>query len=156
SASGGYGSSERALMRACGKLTEPGRWPRRKSSGLRTSRRTKPPDSSEAGASQQSGSRLGRGRDGRTAVAEGAAGAAVTGERDGRVGIEALRAAKSHRCATCAPLAVLPYFVNTLPMATSHRSVAVLAYDGLCTFEFALAVEVFGLRRPELGVPWYD
>jgi len=41
-------------------------------------------------------------------------------------------------------------------MATSHRSVAVLAYDGLATFEFALAVEVFGLRRPELGVPWYD
>ena len=37
-----------------------------------------------------------------------------------------------------------------------NRSVAVLAYDGLCTFEFALAVEVFGLRRPELGVPWYD
>ena len=36
------------------------------------------------------------------------------------------------------------------------RSVAVLAYDGLCTFEFALAVEIFGLRRPELGVPWYD
>jgi len=36
------------------------------------------------------------------------------------------------------------------------RSVAVLAYDGLCTFEFALAVEVFGLRRPELGVSWYD
>jgi AraC family transcriptional activator FtrA len=41
-------------------------------------------------------------------------------------------------------------------MAISNRSVAVLAYDGLCTFEFALAVEVFGLRRPELGVPWYD
>ena len=38
----------------------------------------------------------------------------------------------------------------------ANRSVAVLAYDGLCTFEFALAVEVFGLRRPELGVPWYD
>jgi AraC family transcriptional activator FtrA len=41
-------------------------------------------------------------------------------------------------------------------MYSSQRSVAVLAYDGLCTFEFALAVEVFGLRRPELGVPWYD
>ena len=36
------------------------------------------------------------------------------------------------------------------------RSVAVLSYDGFCTFEFALAVEIFGLRRPELGVPWYD
>src|SRR5438105_3971346 len=41
-------------------------------------------------------------------------------------------------------------------MPPRNRSVAVLAYDGLCTFEFAIAVEVFALRRPELGVPWYD
>jgi AraC family transcriptional activator FtrA len=41
-------------------------------------------------------------------------------------------------------------------MLSPKRSVAVLAYDGLCTFEFALAVEIFGLRRPELGVRWYD
>ena len=41
-------------------------------------------------------------------------------------------------------------------MPSPQRSVAVLAYDGLCTFEFALAVEIFGLRRPELGVRWYD
>ncbi len=33
--------------------------------------------------------------------------------------------------------------------------VAVLAYDGLCTFEFGVAVEVFGLPRPELGDGWY-
>ena len=37
----------------------------------------------------------------------------------------------------------------------SHRLVA-LAYDGLCTFEFGLAVEVFGLPRPEFDFPWYD
>jgi AraC family transcriptional activator FtrA len=36
------------------------------------------------------------------------------------------------------------------------RTVAVVAYDGLCTFEFGIAVEIFGLRRPELGVEWYD
>ena len=30
-----------------------------------------------------------------------------------------------------------------------------LAYDGLCTFEFAMAAEVFGLPRPELGRNWY-
>jgi AraC family transcriptional activator FtrA len=36
-----------------------------------------------------------------------------------------------------------------------HRRVAVLAYDGLCTFEFGIAVEVFGIPRPEFGVPWY-
>jgi AraC family transcriptional regulator, transcriptional activator FtrA len=29
--------------------------------------------------------------------------------------------------------------------------VAALAYDGLCTFEFGIAVEIFGLPRPELG-----
>lgn len=33
--------------------------------------------------------------------------------------------------------------------------VAILAYDGLCTFEFGCAVELFALDRPELGVPWY-
>lgn len=33
--------------------------------------------------------------------------------------------------------------------------VVVLAYDGLCAFEFACAAEVFGLPRPELGRGWY-
>ena len=36
------------------------------------------------------------------------------------------------------------------------RKVAVLAYDDLCTFEFGIVVEVFGLPRPELNVDWYD
>jgi AraC family transcriptional activator FtrA len=35
------------------------------------------------------------------------------------------------------------------------RDVVVLAYDGLCTFEFAIAVEIFGLPRPEMGANWY-
>ncbi len=35
------------------------------------------------------------------------------------------------------------------------KRVALVAYDGLATFEFGIAVEVFGLRRPELRVPWY-
>ncbi len=34
-------------------------------------------------------------------------------------------------------------------------TVVALSYDGLCTFEFGIVVEVFGLRRPELDVPWY-
>jgi AraC family transcriptional activator FtrA len=34
--------------------------------------------------------------------------------------------------------------------------VAILAYDGLCTFEFGCAMELFALDRPELGVAWYD
>ncbi len=33
--------------------------------------------------------------------------------------------------------------------------VTVLAYDGLCTFEFGVAVEIFGLPRPEMGNDWY-
>ncbi|MGY3448671.1 transcriptional regulator FtrA [Bradyrhizobium sp. USDA 4353] len=34
--------------------------------------------------------------------------------------------------------------------------VAVITYDGLCTFEFGIAVEVFGLPRPEFEFPWYQ
>ncbi|GAD11296.1 transcriptional regulator [Gluconobacter frateurii NBRC 103465] len=33
--------------------------------------------------------------------------------------------------------------------------VAILAYDGLCAFEFGCAIEVFGLSRPEVGAYWY-
>ena len=33
--------------------------------------------------------------------------------------------------------------------------VAILAYDGLCTFEFGIAVEIFALPRPEFDFPWY-
>ncbi|MBB3607859.1 AraC family transcriptional activator FtrA [Rhizobium sp. BK602] len=33
--------------------------------------------------------------------------------------------------------------------------VAALVYDGLCTFEFGVAYEIFGLPRPEMGENWY-
>jgi AraC family transcriptional activator FtrA len=33
--------------------------------------------------------------------------------------------------------------------------VAVLVCDGIALFELGIVMEVFGLRRPELGVPWY-
>lgn len=33
--------------------------------------------------------------------------------------------------------------------------VAVVAYDGLCAFEFGVAAEIFGLPRPEFHFPWY-
>ncbi len=36
------------------------------------------------------------------------------------------------------------------------HNVAAITYNGLCTFEFGIAVEVFALKRPELGVPWYS
>ena len=41
------------------------------------------------------------------------------------------------------------------PLHSLNPSVVVLAYDGLCTFEFGCAVEVFGLSRPEMGEDWY-
>jgi AraC family transcriptional activator FtrA len=37
-----------------------------------------------------------------------------------------------------------------------RRHVAALVYDGLCTFEFGIVVELFGLRRKNLDVQWYD
>ncbi len=39
---------------------------------------------------------------------------------------------------------------------TDKHLVCALAYDGLCTFEFGIAVEAFALKRPELETPWYD
>jgi AraC family transcriptional activator FtrA len=33
--------------------------------------------------------------------------------------------------------------------------VVALVYDGLCSFEFGCAAEVFGLPRPEMGPDWY-
>lgn len=41
-----------------------------------------------------------------------------------------------------------------MPKSTRPLVVA-LAYDGLCTFEFGVAVEIFGLPRPEMGDNWY-
>ena len=38
----------------------------------------------------------------------------------------------------------------------ANRLVACLVCDGLSLFEFGIVAEVFALRRPELGVPWYD
>lgn len=48
-----------------------------------------------------------------------------------------------------------------MPIASSanvnvKRSVAILTYDGLCTFEYGIVAEVFGLYRPEVGGYLYD
>jgi AraC family transcriptional activator FtrA len=45
--------------------------------------------------------------------------------------------------------------VKIMPNALRGPHVVVLAYDGLCTFEFGIAYEVFGLPRPEMGEDWY-
>jgi AraC family transcriptional regulator, transcriptional activator FtrA len=57
-------------------------------------------------------------------------------------------------------LAVLPLIDQIVPIRRAARKarnplVVVLAYDGLCVFEFSCAAEVFGLSRPELGPDWY-
>ena len=39
--------------------------------------------------------------------------------------------------------------------AMSHK-IAVAIYDGLSGFEYGIVAEIFGLKRPNLGVPWYD
>lgn len=52
----------------------------------------------------------------------------------------------------------MPVYVKIMPKPRSPTSgplVAVLAYDGLCTFEFGVVYEVFGLARPEMGDGWY-
>lgn len=62
-------------------------------------------------------------------------------------------------------LAEMTFVFNILPlMQPTHEPTATeltgplvvaLAYDGLCTFEFAIVAEVFGLARPEMGHNWY-
>ncbi|WP_354071187.1 transcriptional regulator FtrA [Caulobacter sp. 1776] len=57
-------------------------------------------------------------------------------------------------------VADLPIIVSIMPKPSrpappASPLVAVLVYDGLCTFEYGIAVEVFGLPRPELGPDWY-
>ncbi len=55
----------------------------------------------------------------------------------------------------------MPYSVDIVPKTSAFSGsltgprVAVLAYDGLCTFEFGTASEIFGLPRPEIGTGWY-
>ena len=39
--------------------------------------------------------------------------------------------------------------------AMFNTRVIALVYDGLCSFEFSSAAEIFGLPRPELGPGWY-
>src|ERR1700678_3427551 len=54
----------------------------------------------------------------------------------------------------------MPTTVDIMPKCSIVRRLAkplvvAVAYDGLCTFEFGCAVEIFGLPRPEMGENWY-
>ncbi len=52
------------------------------------------------------------------------------------------------------PHGALPRSHGPLPSPHGPLVVALL-YDGLCTFEFGIVAEIFGLSRPELGPDWY-
>ena len=45
-------------------------------------------------------------------------------------------------------------YVDIMPTQSSPLVVALL-YDGLCTFEFGIVAEIFGIARPEMGPSWY-
>ena len=45
--------------------------------------------------------------------------------------------------------------IDKITPTTSGPLVVAPVYDGLCTFEFAIAAEIFGLARPEMGPRWY-
>jgi AraC family transcriptional regulator, transcriptional activator FtrA len=58
-------------------------------------------------------------------------------------------------------LARMPYTEQIMPNSHFQRPgfnsrVVALVYDGLCSFEFSSAAEIFGLPRPELGPDWYQ
>ncbi|WP_280171614.1 transcriptional regulator FtrA [Agrobacterium pusense] len=45
---------------------------------------------------------------------------------------------------------------NEIQSIPANKRVVSLVYDGLCTFEFGITAEVFGLHRPEAGPDWYQ
>ena len=47
---------------------------------------------------------------------------------------------------------------NIMPNAVMfpNRQVCAIAFDGMPLFEFSIAVELFGLDRPEMGPDWYS
>ncbi len=45
--------------------------------------------------------------------------------------------------------------ISPTTVETTGPRVVALIYDGLCTFEFSIVAEVFGLARPEMGSGWY-
>lgn len=55
-------------------------------------------------------------------------------------------------------VAEMPFSVKIMPndaSAPNPHLVVAIVYDRLCTFEFGIATEIFGLERPEMGPDWY-
>ena len=56
-------------------------------------------------------------------------------------------------------MAEMTYIEDIMPKLAKplrNRKVCVLAFDGMPLFEFSIAVEIFGLERPEMGADWYQ
>jgi AraC family transcriptional activator FtrA len=66
-----------------------------------------------------------------------------------------MRDAAQHWSAAGMPASVKIMPKGQVPDPPANPLVVAVAYDGLCTFEFGCAVEVFGLPRPEMGANWY-
>lgn len=49
----------------------------------------------------------------------------------------------------------MPNRADPLTPSPTGPLVVALLYDGLCTFEFGIVAEIFGLSRPEMGSQWY-
>ena len=63
--------------------------------------------------------------------------------------------AAKHPCTRLAEWTSYDQIMPKQKLKLENRLVVALAYDGLCTFEFGIAVEVFALDRPEMGADWY-
>jgi AraC family transcriptional activator FtrA len=50
---------------------------------------------------------------------------------------------------------ITPNAEHLIEPALSGPLVVAPVYDGLCTFEFSIVAEIFGLHRPEMGQGWY-
>ncbi|MGL4635043.1 MAG: transcriptional regulator FtrA [Beijerinckiaceae bacterium] len=50
---------------------------------------------------------------------------------------------------------IMPNTASRTIEKTNGPLVVALAYDQLCTFEFGVAYEIFGMPRPEMGTNWY-
>src|SRR3712207_3247334 len=84
-----------------------------------------------------------------SASAGAAGGVCATGL--GNTGVVLLKCPpRMRQTSTCSSAARAPVSVKIMPNAPTNPLVVAVAYDGLCTFEFGCAVEVFGLPRPEV------
>src|SRR5262249_62211895 len=87
--------------------------------------------------------------------------ARVSGPHSSSASVPSFRDRRNRHCSLRFRQNVPPFPHSGDPLMPHRRRrrrhrVVVVAYDRVALFEMALAVEVFGLPRPELDVPWYD